>query len=443
MRELVCVVLLCVTLVHSATIFRSDREIIEPIVDEFLKEEVIAELKAENIPVAIESEPILTEVKEEAIIPNESSRNVEPAVKVEEPVAVVSEPKDAVKAVLVEETIVPELKAAEPVFIEVVESVKNLNNEPALVAVAEEIIVPVQVENKVESLLVAEPVQSIKSTDDTENVVNDEPIIPVMTGLRQEAVITQRPSVFMQVSNAIMSSPIVTALNNIRPGANRPQTAAADTPADASSDTAEEGSAAPAAPSTPVSGAQNPIQQFIVSPIQQGFQAVTNALGIAQNSATSAINSPAGTTITTAPQNILQSLQQGVTNLFQPISNLIRPQGNSAVKPEADQSAVDAKLDENEMAAGNEFVDNESAPVAALAGNGPIETIVGTLSDLIDRDSSTLKSIPLDAGDSVEAAEPAEKSVEPIVEKIIAEPVAAVVSPVEEIIEPVKPAVVA
>lgn len=422
MRELIVCVLLCVTLVNSATVYRSEREIVVPVVDEIVKEEIVSQLKSETIPVAIESEPVVAEIKEEIIVPIESSRYVEPIAAVEEPVAKINEPKEAVKAVLVEEVIVPELKASEPVFVEAIESVKTINNEPVIAAIAEEIIVPVQVENKVETLAAVEPVVAEKAVGEG----LDEP--ESQSNLKQDGA-TQQPSLLMQVSNAIMNNPVVNALQNIRPG-NRPQNNAAATQADES----ESGSTAPASPSP--TQPTNPLE-FIIRPIQQGWQQVGNVFNNAANNA----NAPASTANPTNPnpvQSLISNVQQSVTNLFQPISNLIRPQGSSASTVKPPDAGTEAKLEDADAHPAVELSDPKvplnNQPI--VSGNGPIQVIVETLSDLVDRDSTTLSYIPIDSNEEA-IDDGKEKSVEPIVEQKVAEPVAAEV-PLVEVNEPVK-----
>ncbi|XP_058460822.1 calphotin-like [Malaya genurostris] len=171
MKALLICVFACAALngVLSASIIRVAREDTVPVPDEIVKDEPVAELRKDEIPVAVEKEPAKV-IVEDAAVPAEIQRSAVNVVDVVEPVAV--------KQVLVDEPVV---------VVEKESSVESLRSVSPVVAVEEPAVVVKETEVVAEPVVEDKVVVPIELARNVEPVVEvAEPVVPVVEELKQE-----------------------------------------------------------------------------------------------------------------------------------------------------------------------------------------------------------------------------------------------------------------
>jgi hypothetical protein len=321
---LLCLSLLCSGL-NAGTLYR----------------ELVLQGPNDEYPVEIEHGPIHIEsISDDVDIPV--------AFKTLDPIPVIQEQVPIVSEIVPEKVVVPELKQAELVVVDVVENVKSI--DPEIVAI-DEIVVPVQSESKAEQLVSvdAERSPSVKSVV-AEIIENDSP----------EQII---------------------AIESIRQ-AQVPNDAAAVVPAPAPA-------AAPApAPATPAqsTGFVGVIQNLIQNnPITQALN-LNRPQGTAQNEATVPAEPPRPS-LGEQFQNGINSIQQTLVNTFGGGQNNNPSNQASAPRPPSLFQNIQTTFS-NIIGGGQQSpapaVANDAPASATPAQQGPIQSFVSTLSNLVN-----------------------------------------------------------
>lgn len=341
-----CVVFGCIAFasVQSASFYlRNGREVLIPVETELVGEQVVSDLRKEAEPLSVDVAELLVVpvVKDEVVAPVETLRNVEPVAEVQEPVAVVTNEKEAA-AVIVEPALLKNVVAPVESPVEVAEvvapvavvAVEAADAPAALpetrvaepVAVVEDAVVAAPaavVETEKETVAEVESAMAVKRV-----ALDDAPSDSGLVRQSEDGDSTARPSLIQQaqntLSNIITNNPIANAISNIRQPENDAAAPAADGSTPAAGTTA--------APAT-TSHRPNLIQQFqhnvqnIQHQLQTAFQNVAGGGGgggAAANAGETSTNRPTGGLFQQVNQAIVQALnrpQNLVQSIFRPNAN--------------------------------------------------------------------------------------------------------------------------
>lgn len=314
--------------VQSASFYlRNGREVLIPVENELVREEIVSELKKELEPIAAEEPmPVVDAiVREEVVVPVETLRIAEPVVAVEEPVAI-SDTEIVVPVVSALRNAAPEVVGVpEAVFVPLAaaekEKIPEIRSTEVVAEIKKEDAAEVKPSEEKEATIAVKAIETDAAEEAVIPEVSDV-VVPVVDSeemsVRQSEGTPARPTLIQAaqntLTNLISNTPIATAIQAIRGDEEIPQVVAAD----AAAPEAAAGSAAttPVVSSTHRPNLYQQLQHNVQNLQHQIQSALTGGAAPAQNAGGE--NRPPGGIISQLQHTIGQAFTRPIGAIFRP-----------------------------------------------------------------------------------------------------------------------------